>query len=105
MSDETWREIYRRERPLVLPAAPPPRPLPPTRTPKCDTHCSGKHGEDGVMRCTKCGGIKYVVQTHEYANSEGHYFYEMVPVNGAPPHLDHAATPRCCGREMRRMLG
>lgn len=101
-----WSDIFSAERRLhlVLPAAPRPNlPATPIRPGEVShaSHCSGRHQLDGVLACRKCRSVAYKVLNHEYAHSEGHWFCELIPVNGSPPARP-GETPKCCGQPMVR---
>jgi hypothetical protein len=71
--------------------------------PTCEDHCR-RHGQehetDSVIQCQSCQRILYRIVLHEWVHEPGHYFHEVVPMNGAPPIT--RATPQCCGSQTVR---
>ena len=97
----TWEQIYA-TRPVYAPVTPR-LDVPRVPKPRCPEHCSGKHDMEGTVYCPHCKVPAYQVRAHEWNHQEGHYFYELVPMNGSPP--SNGKTPVCnCGRTMIRTL-
>lgn len=100
MASEKWQDIMAR-RWAYAPTESGGLVGPPVRTPTCKDHCSSRHEVDSHIVCDTCGKTKYRVVLHEYAWREGHYFTEMVPLNGAARY-DPKVPPVCCGVAMKR---
>lgn len=99
--DEKWDKIYAKPLQVNLP------PVAPTVTPRvnkpnCLQHCTGNHHPEGVLRCMKCQTIAYKVIAHEWLYQEGHYFYSIESMNGAP--VDKLLEVCTCGGRLVRQL-
>ena len=76
-------------------------PAPPPGTPVCATHCAGAHHYDGEVTCVSCGGVAYRLKAHQWIHMEGHYFYSLEAVNGAPAEMPkHPTCTRCGGTKL-----
>ena len=107
MPDEPWALIH--SQPKVSPTTGYRHSTTRILHPICPDHCSGKHSIDSRIVCPHCQSCAYIVWVHEYAETEGHYFYEIKAAEGSPPHAslpDHERThPHCrdCGHALRRV--
>lgn len=101
MRNESWKEIYGQRMGwsgsmgsgLVTPRV---------HRPVCPDHCSGRHERDGAMACPQCQTVAFELWAHEYAWSDGHFFYERKPVNGYTLTSETHPTCRDCGHELKR---
>lgn len=70
--------------------------------PVCPADCNGHHEVDSLVGCPDCLTPAYRIVLHGRPGQEGHYWSEMVPMNGSPPY--NGVTPVCtnCGNTMIR---
>lgn len=101
MADPKWQEIYA-TRPQYSPVSTR-HDVPRVSKPVCPEHCSGRHEPEGIVQCPSCQVPAYKVMAHEWLYNEGHWFYELIPMNGSKPSTGE--TPVCtCGKTMTRTL-
>ena len=99
MTDERWSDIHTK-RQVWSPASPAPRPF--VAKPTCAEHCcreGDQHETDSTIQCRICGTTMYRVILHEWSHEPGHYWHEVVPMNGAQAY---DKTTTCCGMPLVR---
>ena len=97
MMDESWDRIHRERR--SVPSGSDRHETPTVPHPECPTHCR-RHEPEATLRCPKGHGAPYVLVAHEWLWTEGHYFYTIEPLEGAPAKANGCPL---CGDHLRRV--
>ena len=97
----SWQEVYGGELPTSLPPVPR-NSTPAVNAPQSPRDCSGRHGVDAELRCSKCSTVAYVDHWHEYRVNHGVNFHQLVAVNGAPKLRTADMPCPACGERFRK---